>query len=104
MALEQPVAHPARNVGHVYSWRTPWEHRALAGVNLRIDRGEALLVVGHNGSGKSTLVWILAGLSSRSEGDARIEGRPLSSVVGQVGVVFQGTRGCSSSARRSPPK
>ena len=81
-----------RDVGHVYSRRTPWEHRALADVNLRIDRGEALLVVGHNGSGKSTLAWILAGLLEPSEGDARIEGRPLSSVVGQVGVAFQHAR------------
>ena len=63
-----------------------------ADVNLRIDRGEALLVVGHNGSGKSTLAWMLAGLLEPSEGDARIEGRPLSSVVGQVGVAFQHAR------------
>ncbi len=81
-----------RGVGHVYSRRTPWAHRALADVNLRIDRGEALLVVGHNGSGKSTLAWILAGLLEPSEGEARVEGRPLSRVVGQVGVAFQHAR------------
>ena len=74
-----------RDVGHVYSRRTPWAHRALAGVNLRIDRGEALLVVGHNGSGKSTLAWILAGLLEPSEGDARIEGRPLQQCRGAGG-------------------
>ena len=76
----------------MYSRRTPWAHRALADVNLRVDRGEALLVVGHNGSGKSTLAWILAGLLDPSEGDARIEGRPLRTVVGQVGVAFQHAR------------
>ncbi len=81
-----------RDVGHVYSRNTPWAHRALAGVDLRIDRGEALLVVGHNGSGKSTLAWVLAGLLEPSEGEARIEGRPLSSVVGTVGVAFQHAR------------
>jgi energy-coupling factor transporter ATP-binding protein EcfA2 len=81
-----------RGVGHVYSRRTPWAHRALADVHLRIDRGEALLVVGHNGSGKSTLAWILAGLLEPSEGEARVEGRPLSRVVGQVGVAFQHAR------------
>ena len=81
-----------RDVGHVYSRNTPWAHRALTDVNLRIDRGEALLVVGHNGSGKSTLAWILAGLLDPSEGEARIEGRPLRSVVGQVGVAFQHAR------------
>jgi energy-coupling factor transport system ATP-binding protein len=81
-----------RGVGHVYSRRTPWAHRALAEVDLRIDKGEALLVVGHNGSGKSTLAWILAGLLEPSEGEARLEGRQLSTVVGQVGVAFQHAR------------
>lgn len=81
-----------RGVGHVYSRGTPWAHRALADVNLRIDRGEAVLVVGHNGSGKSTLAWVLAGLLDPSEGEARLEGQPLSTVVGRVGVAFQHSR------------
>jgi energy-coupling factor transport system ATP-binding protein len=81
-----------RDVGHVYSRNTPWAHRALAGVSLRIDRGEAVLVVGHNGSGKSTLAWVLAGLLDPSEGEARLEGQPLHAVVGQVGVAFQHSR------------
>ena len=67
-----------RGVGHVYSRNTPWAHRALTDVNLRIDKGEAVLVVGHNGSGKSTLAWVLAGLLDPSEGEARLEGQPLS--------------------------
>jgi energy-coupling factor transport system ATP-binding protein len=81
-----------RGVGHVYSRNTPWAHRALTDVNLRIDRGEAVLVVGHNGSGKSTLAWVLAGLLDPSEGEARLEGQPLAGVVGQVGVAFQHSR------------
>ena len=81
-----------RGVGHEYSRRTPWAHRALSDVDLRIDQGEAVLVVGHNGSGKSTLAWVLAGLLQPSEGDARIEGDPITSVVGQVGVAFQHAR------------
>jgi energy-coupling factor transport system ATP-binding protein len=81
-----------RDVGHEYSRRTPWARRALSGIDLRIDHGEAVLVVGHNGSGKSTLAWILAGLLEPSEGDARLAGEPLTSVVGQVGVAFQHAR------------
>jgi energy-coupling factor transport system ATP-binding protein len=81
-----------RGVGHVYSRNTPWANRALVDVNLRIDRGESVLVVGHNGSGKSTLAWVLAGLLDPSEGEARLEGRPLHDVVGQVGVAFQHAR------------
>jgi energy-coupling factor transport system ATP-binding protein len=79
-------------VGHEYGRGTPWAHRALTDVNLRIDRGESVLVVGHNGSGKSTLAWILGGLLVPSEGDARIEGVPLWRAVGQVGVAFQHAR------------
>ena len=81
-----------RGVGHEYSRRTPWAHRALSGIDLRIDHGEAVLVVGHNGSGKSTLAWVLAGLLDPSEGEARLEGQTLTSVVGQVGVAFQHAR------------
>jgi energy-coupling factor transporter ATP-binding protein EcfA2 len=81
-----------RDVGHEYSRKTPWARRALTGVDLSIDHGEALLVVGHNGSGKSTLAWILAGLLEPSEGDARLDGEPLTSVVGHVGVAFQHAR------------
>ncbi len=103
-ARTEPVGAPARprergapliilrGVGHVYSRGTPWAHRALRDVDLHVDAGEALLVVGHNGSGKSTLAWILAGLLDPSEGDARIEGRALRTVTGQVGVAFQHAR------------
>jgi energy-coupling factor transport system ATP-binding protein len=76
----------------VYSRKTPWAHRALTDVNLCIESGEAVLVVGHNGSGKSTLAWVLAGLLDPSEGEALLERATLSSVVGQVGVAFQHSR------------
>jgi ribose transport system ATP-binding protein len=36
--------------------------RALAGVTLRVGRGERLGLVGHNGAGKSTLMHVLAGV------------------------------------------
>jgi energy-coupling factor transport system ATP-binding protein len=81
-----------RGVGHEYGRGTPWAHRALADVDLRIDRGESVLVVGRNGSGKSTLAWILGGLLVPSEGDARIEGVPTWRAVGRVGVAFQHAR------------
>src|SRR5262249_36910629 len=79
-------------VGHVYSRGTPWANRALAGVDLTIRSGEALVVVGHNGSGKSTLAWILAGLIAPSEGRALLEGEPVVSAVGKIGLSFQHAR------------
>jgi energy-coupling factor transport system ATP-binding protein len=84
-------------VGHIYSRRSPWAHRALEDVSLTIREGESVLVVGHNGSGKSTLAWIIAGLLVPSEGRAslvEIDGsvRPEAASIGRVGLAFQHAR------------
>jgi energy-coupling factor transport system ATP-binding protein len=79
-------------VGHVYSRGTPWAKRALTDINLTIHERESLLVVGHNGSGKSTLAWIVAGLTVPSEGSALLDGEPVASEVGRVGLSFQHAR------------
>ena len=79
-------------VGHVYSPRSPWEHRALTGIDLVVRAGERILIVGANGSGKSTLAWIMAGLTEPSEGTARIDGAPISSTRGAVVIAFQHAR------------
>lgn len=55
---------------------------ALRGINLRIDAGESIAIIGGNGAGKSTLLRLLAGVSQPSEGVVTIRGRvaPLLSV------------------------
>jgi putative ABC transport system ATP-binding protein len=53
------------------------EVNALRGVNLRIERGEFVAVVGPSGSGKSTLFNILGGLTPPSSGTVLIDGRDL---------------------------
>lgn len=45
-----------RDLGYVYSKKSPFASRALDGVNLRIAEGEFFGVLGHTGSGKSTLI------------------------------------------------
>jgi ABC-type multidrug transport system ATPase subunit len=50
------------------------ERRALAGVDLELERGTTLAVLGPNGSGKSTLLRILAGLLRPSAGEAAVLG------------------------------
>ncbi|AOS63391.1 ATP-binding cassette domain-containing protein [Actinoalloteichus hymeniacidonis] len=51
--------------------------QALADVDLRIDPGELIAVVGDNGAGKSTFVKILAGAVQPSSGRIEIEGSPV---------------------------
>lgn len=55
---------------------------ALREVNLRVDEGETLGIIGRNGAGKTTLLRLLAGVSRPTEGSVRIYGRiaPLISV------------------------
>jgi heme exporter protein A len=48
----------------------------LRGVNLRVERGAAILIHGRNGSGKSTLIRLLAGLSAPTAGTALLFGSP----------------------------
>ena len=50
---------------------------ALSGVDLALAPGEALGLMGDNGAGKSTLVRIVAGGFAPSEGEMRIDGRPV---------------------------
>jgi D-xylose transport system ATP-binding protein len=51
---------------------------ALKGVDLSIDHGEVVALVGHNGAGKSVLVQILSGVFPPSSGEIIIEGKPVS--------------------------
>jgi len=48
----------------------------LDSVELQIERGEFVSVVGFSGAGKTTLVSILAGLLAHDRGDVLLEGRP----------------------------
>ncbi len=81
-----------RAVGHVHGAGTPWARPALDGIDLRIDAGERLLVVGANGSGKSTLAWILAGLTAPTTGSATVAGRSLVEARDHIGLVVQHAR------------
>jgi sulfonate transport system ATP-binding protein len=65
---------------------------ALSGMDLEIQPGEFVSVVGPSGSGKSTLLRLLSGLERPSSGTARVEGPDGSKLDGAVRVVFQEPR------------
>lgn len=62
---------------------------ALEDVNLTIEAGEFVTVIGPSGSGKSTLLMIIAGLVEKTSGDIRVDGRSVRGPGLDRGVVFQ---------------
>lgn len=85
-----------KNLSHVYSIGTPFEHRALDTVSFSVERGEFIGVIGHTGSGKSTLIQHLNGLLKPTSGSVYLNGADIWSdkkltrqARFQVGLVFQ---------------
>jgi nitrate/nitrite transport system ATP-binding protein len=61
----------------------------LKDINLVIDKGEYVSIIGHSGCGKSTLLNIVAGLTPVTEGAVLLEGREVNSPGPERAVVFQ---------------
>lgn len=61
----------------------------LAGVNLAIERGEFVAIVGYSGSGKTTLISLIAGLTRPDTGTVRLNDLEITAPGPDRGVVFQ---------------
>ncbi|GAA5214999.1 ABC transporter ATP-binding protein [Corallincola platygyrae] len=90
------------NVGKSYGGHAasgnPSDTEVLKGVNLTIERGEMLALMGASGSGKSTLLHLIGGLDQQFSGEIRFEGLSLGNASDealcdyrrrQLGFVFQ---------------
>lgn len=58
-------------------------------VDLSIERGEFVSVVGYSGSGKTTLIGLASGLFKPTAGDVLIDGKPVTSFPPRASIVFQ---------------
>ena len=65
------------------------EVRALDGVNLTVEKGEFVEVVGTSGSGKSTLLHMLGGLDRPTGGTVTVDGRELSALKDEELTIFR---------------
>ena len=61
----------------------------LADVNLKVEEGEFIAIVGFSGSGKSTLISLMAGLSKPDTGAVLFHGKEIAAPAPERGVVFQ---------------
>ena len=85
-----------KNLQHIYSVGTPFQHTALEDVSFRVERGEFIGIIGHTGSGKSTLIQHLNGLLKPTSGSILLDGKDIWSDKKltrqcrfRVGLVFQ---------------
>ncbi len=86
-----------KNLTHKYSPGTPFEKVALEGVNLSVEQGDYVGIIGHTGSGKSTLISHLNAILRPTEGQVLIDGVDLWNCAKaeriaarfKVGLVFQ---------------
>lgn len=85
-----------RDLTYIYGEGTPFRKVALDNINLDIDDGELVGIIGHTGSGKSTLIQHFNGLLKPTSGQVFVDGEELFAdkarlrdIRFKVGLVFQ---------------
>ena len=85
-----------QNLSYIYSENTPFQVTAIEDINISIEEGEFIGIIGHTGSGKSTLVQQLNGILKPSSGKILYDGQDIHSskeftrsVRFNVGLCFQ---------------
>ncbi len=84
------------NLSHTYMLGTPLEHTALHNINLTVQPGECIAIIGHTGCGKSTLIQHFNALLRPQHGTIVVDGQNLSDpkldikgIRRKVGLLFQ---------------
>jgi NitT/TauT family transport system ATP-binding protein len=73
----------------IYNEGTEQANLAIDDVSFEVTKGEFLCIVGPSGAGKTTLLRCISGLAPASSGQVSFEGRSLTSVPDELGLVFQ---------------
>ena len=78
----------ANNLKKIYGSGENAVH-ALDGVNLSVEKGEFVAIVGTSGSGKSTLLHMLGGLDHPTDGKVIVDGKDISSLKDEALTIFR---------------
>ncbi len=83
-------------LAHIYGGNLPTPQAAIENINLTVEAGEFVALIGHTGSGKSTLVQHLNGLLKPTSGKVLLDGidiwekpKEIRTIRKRVGLVFQ---------------
>ena len=77
------------------SYATPQgPHLVLQGIDLDVEEGEFIAIVGYSGSGKTTLISLIAGLMTPDNGESASLGWPISGPGPTAALSFKTTRYC----------
>ncbi|WP_022667169.1 ABC transporter ATP-binding protein [Desulfospira joergensenii] len=66
-----------RNISKIFNPGTPGEKIVIENLNLRVEPGDFLTIIGSNGAGKTTLFNLISGSLAPSSGEILIKGRPV---------------------------
>ncbi len=98
--MQKQDAIPAKDFKHSFEYiNVNFSYNTepvLKEINLKIEKGKTIAIVGHSGSGKSTLVDLLPRFYDCTEGEIRIDGIPIKDIIiddlrGLMGIVSQQT-------------
>jgi len=83
-----------KNIGIIFNEGTPDENIALRNINLTINKGDFITVIGSNGAGKSTLYNLIAGTLQPTTGSIILDGKDITHVpeykrAKYIGRIFQ---------------
>ena len=69
-----------KNISKVFSNDSGFSNKVLNGINLEINKGEFVCVIGSNGTGKSTLLNIISGHTKETSGTVELSGREINNL------------------------